>query len=298
MKSEHRHELKSNELADWLSNLPQWAKENLSSIIMVVAIIVIFASYFGWKSISTNVKSTEHEEFTTMVDDVLGLKAQIVNQQMSRQGSDMSYILLNKASDLERYAGTTSDKNIAALSLVKAGDSIRSELQYRNEIVSEKELVEEINKAKKDYTEAIAKKPSDKTIEGLAEFGLGLCAEELNNFEEARKIYSAILGDPGYAGTILISKAKLRLEIMDDYKNNIVFQNAPAQPIPEPNSVLDPIIKQLRNATNNFSDVNSASNVGSSDANSSSPVIESVLPVETNLPAVIDSTSDINNPEQ
>ncbi len=28
MKSDHRHELKTNELAEWLSNLPQWAKKN------------------------------------------------------------------------------------------------------------------------------------------------------------------------------------------------------------------------------------------------------------------------------
>ena len=36
MKAEHRHELKTNELVEWLTNLPQWANENLTTIIGVV----------------------------------------------------------------------------------------------------------------------------------------------------------------------------------------------------------------------------------------------------------------------
>ncbi len=28
MKAEHRHELKTNELADWIVHFPQWFKEN------------------------------------------------------------------------------------------------------------------------------------------------------------------------------------------------------------------------------------------------------------------------------
>ena len=36
MKSDHRHELKTNELAEWLGNLPQWTKENLVTIIIAV----------------------------------------------------------------------------------------------------------------------------------------------------------------------------------------------------------------------------------------------------------------------
>ncbi len=41
MKAEHRHELKTNELADWLGNLPQWSKDNIVSIIAVAIAIVL-----------------------------------------------------------------------------------------------------------------------------------------------------------------------------------------------------------------------------------------------------------------
>lgn len=297
MKSEHRHELKSNELADWLSNLPQWGKDNLGTIIIVVAAIVVIAGFFGWKSFSKNVQSSEHEEFTAMVDDIAYQKAQIVKQQRARQSSDISYILFNKATDLERFAAGAENKNIAALSLVKAADSIRSELQYRPETISEKDLVERMNKAKKDYTDAIAKNPSDKTIKGLAEFGLGLCAEELGNFDDAKKIYNSILESADYEGTIIVSKARLRLDIMDEYKQDVVFLQAPPKPIPEPNAVLDPFIQQLRDASNKFEDANSSLKVDSSDVNASGSVIDSVIPIETNLPAGINIPGDNNNLE-
>jgi len=43
MKAEHRHELKTNELAEWIANLPQWARDNGRMVIYlsVVAVLVI-----------------------------------------------------------------------------------------------------------------------------------------------------------------------------------------------------------------------------------------------------------------
>ena len=50
MKSEHRHELKTNELAEWIGNLPQWARENRRMIIYVsvVAVLVIGSASWYW----------------------------------------------------------------------------------------------------------------------------------------------------------------------------------------------------------------------------------------------------------
>lgn len=301
MKSEHRHELKTNELAEWLSNLPQWGKDNLGTIIIVIAAIGVVAGFFGWKSISKKVQSGEHEEFTTMLDSTLGMKAEIVRQQMSSQRSDISYILLNKATDLEVFAGKTENKNIAAMALVKAADSIRSELQYRNVTIEQKDMVERINKAKKDYTEAIAKNPPNKTIKGLAEFGLGLCAEELGDFDEAHKIYNGIIENTEYAGTIILNKAEVRLNTMDDYKQNVVFRSFPAMPIPGPNdvnNVLDPLTELMRDANENVGDANLPLDIDSSDANLSEIMIDSAVPVEANLPIEINFPSDINSLEQ
>ena len=291
MKSEHRHELKQNELADWLTHLPEWTKENLSTIIGTVAVIVIVIAFFGWKAISKNVKSGEHEEFTNVMLESMDNKTQIAQQRTG----DMAFMLLDGAKDLEGYSGKTGDRNIAALSLVKAGDSIRTELQYRPETVSDKVITEQINKAKKDYNDALAKKPSNKTIEGLAKFGLGLCAEELGEYAEAKEIYNDLVNNTDYEGTIIISKAQFRLEIMDSYKDDVVFQPAPEEPIPDINETLDPIIQDIREARN--SDSNAPAVIDSVDANSSELEIESGLPIEISLPTEGDIPVEANSLE-
>ena len=48
MKSEHRHELKTNELAQWIADFPQWAKKNMRTIIYVVVVVVVVLAYYGW----------------------------------------------------------------------------------------------------------------------------------------------------------------------------------------------------------------------------------------------------------
>ncbi|MEJ2649071.1 MAG: hypothetical protein P8016_11775, partial [Sedimentisphaerales bacterium] len=122
MKSEHRHELKSNELADWLANLPEWFKENLVTLIVLAAAIAIFAGFLAWRFHSKKVQSGEHIQFTNMMDSITGMKAQIVSQR----SGDMSYLLLTQAKDLESFGAQTQNDNVAAFAYVKGADSIRS----------------------------------------------------------------------------------------------------------------------------------------------------------------------------
>ena len=49
MKSEHRHELKTNELAEWLVNFPQWTKKNAKTIIYVCVLTIVVASLYFYK---------------------------------------------------------------------------------------------------------------------------------------------------------------------------------------------------------------------------------------------------------
>lgn len=61
----------------------------------------------------------------------------------------------------------------------------------------------------------------------MAKLGLGLCQEDIGNFDEAKKIYSEIAGDPQYKATGAFYEASLRLGTMDDYKTPVVFAPAP-----------------------------------------------------------------------
>lgn len=228
MKSDHRHELKTNELADWLSHLPEWTKENLITIVIVAAFIIAAAGFYGWRLYSKNVvQAGEQAEFTNLLNQVSSGKMQILQGQQS-QGRDFSFVLLQPANSLQSFAEKTSNKRMAALALIKRAEALRAELHYGN--VEEQYIINQTNLAKTSYTEALEESSTNPSLAASAKFGLGLCAEELGNFDQARQIYQDIAGNPDFKNTIAIIRAKRRLETMADYQKNIVFKPEPKVP--------------------------------------------------------------------
>lgn len=225
MKSDHRHELKTNELAEWLSHLPQWTKENLITIVIVAVLIVAAAAFYGWWLYSKNVvQAREQTEFTNLLNQISSGKMQILQGQQS-QGRDFSFVLLQPANNLESFAQKTYSDRMAALALIKRAEALRAELHYGN--VEEQYLINQTDLAKASYAEAFEKSPNP-SLAASAKFGLGLCEEELGRFEQARQIYQDIAGNADYKNTLAAVRAKRRLETMADYQKEIVFEPAPA----------------------------------------------------------------------
>lgn len=226
MKSEHRHELKTNELAEWLANLPLWTKENLTTIMVVLAVVVVGVTFFLWRTYNKNVVQVrEHLEFSNLLNQLSGIESQIPAAQA--KGSDLSANLIPAANALGSFAQNTRNNRMAALALIKQAEALRSELHYRPGVISEEDITNRVNQAKTAYTEAI-QRSSNATLKAAAEFGLGLCEEELGNFEKAKKIYQDITANDDYNGTVAKASAKYRLETMDDYRQKVVFKPAPA----------------------------------------------------------------------
>jgi hypothetical protein len=128
---------------------------------------------------------------------------------------------------------------MAALALIKRAEAIRAELHYRLETIAKQDLAAQINRAKASYTEAIQKASGNPSLIATATFGLGLCEEELGNFEQAAQIYRDITTSPNFEGTVAKAAAKLRLETMADYKGKVVFKPSPKPKPFVPSDVLD-----------------------------------------------------------
>jgi tetratricopeptide (TPR) repeat protein len=242
MKSEHRHELKTNELADWIANLPEWADENRNMIITVAVVIVVALVVYFWSYYRRAVVSVgQQTRLTNLVTQVQQKTNDVARAAM--QNNDLSYDLLPLADDLQTFAQNTSDKNVAALALIQRGETLRAELHYRLAEISPEDQEKQIAKARESYQLALEQAKSNSTLAASARLGLGLCEEELGRFDQAAEIYRAIVQQPEYAGTVGQATAAYRLQVMDDFKTPVVFK--PAPPRPQPPAAQAPTI-QLR----------------------------------------------------
>jgi len=242
MKSDHRHELKTNELAEWIANFPQWARDNGKIVIgvSVVAALIIGSALWYWRK--TNVESAVQQlEFTNLIAKLPQNKMQVLMAQSS--GRDTSYLLIETAVALETVANSTQDENMAALALIKRAESLRAGVHYRQETVNPADLRTAVEGAKLAYTKAISKAENNPSLMAMARFGLGLCEEEIGNFDGAEKIYREIIENGDFEGTTAVARAQRRLETMGDYKKRIVFKPAPIPkpPVTDMSDLLPPI---------------------------------------------------------
>ncbi|MCX5647069.1 MAG: tetratricopeptide repeat protein [Phycisphaerae bacterium] len=233
MRSDHRHELKTNELADWIANFPEWAHENRTSLVaaaavILVALLVYFVSFYRKNVVSVG----NQTRLTTLVTEVPQQMTRIASATM--QGQDESYILVQTEQDLQDFAQKSSDNDMAALALIQRGAAARAELHYRLSEISQDELVKQIAKAQTSYQQALDRKPTLPSLAAAAQYGLGLCEEELGSFDKAAEIYREVAQKPDYTGTTAQAAAAYRLRIMPDYKTAVAFQPAPPKPVPPP----------------------------------------------------------------
>jgi tetratricopeptide (TPR) repeat protein len=228
MKPEHRHQLKTNELAEWIVNFPQWAKENATTIIYISVLAAVVAGIYFWKVYEKRaVSDREQLEFTNFISQISQGRTQILQAQA--QGVDTSYTLIQAADNLQTIAQNVKDEQMAALAMIKEAETLRMELHYRFGSISSADLTAQINRAKDSYTKAIEKSSTNPSLTATAKLGLGLCEEELGNFEQARQIYSEITANADFESTVAAAQAKQRLLTMADYQQKVVFKPSPKQ---------------------------------------------------------------------
>lgn len=226
MKSEHRHELKTNELAEWLANLPQWWRENAKTIILVAAVVVVVAGVYFYRGYQKNVVAVRKQtKLTRLILTLPQNKMQILRSQA--EGYDSSYMLFQPADGLAAAAQNANNDQMAALALIKRAQALRMELHYRLETPNKQAIADSLDKVQASYIEAFSKASDNPSLMAAAKFGIGLCEEERGEFAKAEDIYLSITKNVLFEGTAAIAAAKQRLETIDNYKQKIVFKPAP-----------------------------------------------------------------------
>jgi hypothetical protein len=150
-----------------------------------------------------------------------------------RSGSgpqEASLGLLETATSLEDTAQRCPDGALAALALIKEGEALRAELHYRSASLAPEGLQQQLDRARACYEQALDRAGRNMTLVAMAKLGLGLCAEELEDFERAGQLYTELAMGPEFAGTVFPALAKERLELMPEYKEKVHFAEAPAPP--------------------------------------------------------------------
>jgi len=251
MKADHRHDLKTNELADWLAHFPQWAQENRTTLIGAGVVIVVVIGVYFVRFYRKDIDVRQHVQLTNLVTQVSAQKRTIA--QAASQGTDQSVTLLPIVQDLQSFAEGSGNDQMAALALIKRAEGLRAELHYRLTDASGEEVAKQIAQAQTSYRQALERAASIPTLAAAAQLGLGLCDEELGNFAEAKAAYREVAENADYESTAAQAAAAYRLKTVDDYKSAIAFRPAP-EPKPAaastptiqlgPNGVTSPIVIQ------------------------------------------------------
>jgi tetratricopeptide (TPR) repeat protein len=226
MKSDHRHELKTNELADWIAHFPEWVKENRTTLIATGAVVVVaLGVYFLKFRREDTVLARRQVRLTNLVTQLPARQEEIAANLA--QGVDQSIVLQPLANDLLDFADTAGKKEMAATALLARAEALRAELHYRLADPASGDIAGQITKAQDSYRKALDLAASAPALAAAAQFGLGLCEEELGNFDKAREIYKQMVDDETYNGTTAQAAAAQRLRTMDDYKTAVVFKPTP-----------------------------------------------------------------------
>jgi tetratricopeptide (TPR) repeat protein len=272
MKSDHRHELKTNALADWIAHFPEWAQKNAKPLIGGTALVVLIVVAVLWSRYNSTVLAATHRvQFTSALADQEIVVMQVA--QGSTQGEDLSINLGEASVNLGELAKNASSETMAALAYLKQAEMLREQTHFENGQPSQDTITDRITTAKEAYNNTIQKGKGNKTLLSLAHYGLGLCAEELGQFEEATTLYQALISDATYDGTLGKASAINRIESMAYFDGIITFPIV--EEIPEP--VL-PVITQTIDS--NLVTPNAGPEIGPA-----LPEAEETIPAPNTVPA-------------
>jgi hypothetical protein len=167
MKTERRHELEKNQLADWLANSITWCEENARLLVGVVAGIMIIGAAFAL--LSTRKEEREAKAWNSY----FAAKAEA--------GKDPSGLETVAKADGDLFAGKLADLTLADIALNQGLAAINTN----------RELAEtQLTQAKNYYSKV--RKAGDEHLQERADLGMARYYESMGMIDEAKTEYEKL----------------------------------------------------------------------------------------------------------
>ncbi len=203
MDTQERHELKQNDLEEFLRNFKEWWSKNQNTVLAVIAIAAIcFMAFSLWTSHSERV----HEEA-------------------------WSTLAMKSSPETHRQLALSHDnRTIRMLAALRGADGFLAEANEPAESISgtNEASQDTLNKAEELYQLVIDEAEfNEYRINAL--FGLAAVAENRHNWEQARNYYQQVIETAGPGLSFFSKQAESRMAMLTELATPVAFA-----PEPEP----------------------------------------------------------------
>lgn len=236
MRAEDRHRLKTNELAQKLSELPEYLRKHskIISIGVVSAVAICVVGGFWW--------SARKKAYGRQNDELQGLLPQITqvqNDAVQTAQDPEAQSEVNPQHKIATILGTLDNLSseakgtpVGMMALLQQADLKRSELYYSDRLLSDQEQENICRAAENLYNQILSRYPNYAQAVGMAKLGLALVAEDRGAWDMAKKTYEKIIAetDGKLAGTTFPLLAQRRLQMIDEIAVSIEFPYIEPEP--------------------------------------------------------------------
>jgi len=238
MRAEERHRLKTNELAQKLSELPVYLRKHSKLISIAAAVLVVLCVVGGfWWNSRTQAYHRRNEQLQGIFPQINQIQIMAANAAQDPGSDDKSvasgeYNTLGLLGTLNSLSSEAKGTSLGMAALMQQADLKRSELYYINRRLSAQEREKICRDAENLYNQILNRYGKYPLAVGMAKMGLALLAEDRGDWTKAKITYEEILAqkDDKLAGTMFPFQAKRRLSMIDDIALEIEFPYIEPEP--------------------------------------------------------------------
>ena len=241
MKSEERHRLKHNELADSILEIPDFVKKHGSLLATGLLVLIIIGVGVFWLSkLNADSNRVQNDLLGNSLANARQLQRDMVSQieagEDPLEASSIDYLNKSKAlvstfSELGQE-GVSSQSGITAM--LEEAKILMSKLYFSTDALDEPTRNSILDRAGEIYQKIRDNSGRHKMASGMATMGLALVAENREQWDKAMSLYTELSEDKEqkWAGTPYPLQATIRLPKLDAWRDNIMFSPA-SDPVTE-----------------------------------------------------------------